>query len=364
MKSFLCILILTTFVCVSECSAQLQFNFNSVNDAGADGGLQLATDAWAAEFKDNIVVNLNFSFANLGSGGLALTSSSTQSNTYVDFWNAIGNDQTSADDTTMWNGLPTGSTFSVYINRTNEATGTDSLTPYVDNDGGANNSNVVLTTANAKALGLRVGTDTLTDAQIVFNSGFAWDFDPTDGIDSGAIDFVSVATHEIGHALGFESGVDELDAVDASNGGIGGIGSGGLPSDNDLAFVSSIDFLRFSNESENAGADIDWTADIRDKYFSIDGGLTTAIGGSSHWSTGVVFGDGQQASHWKDNLGIGILDPTTGAGLGGSITGADVLAFDVIGYDRLNLAVPEPSGLAVALLAISGLAIRRRRRTV
>ena len=44
-------------------------------------------------------------------------------------------------------------------------------------------------------------------------------------------------------------------------------------------------------------------------------------------------GDGQQASHWKDNLGIGLMDPTAGSGEYADITDLDVMAFDVIGWD-------------------------------
>ena len=46
-----------------------------------------------------------------------------------------------------------------------------------------------------------------------FNSQFSYDFDPSDGIDANKIDFDAVATHEIGHVLGFDSntGFKELD---------------------------------------------------------------------------------------------------------------------------------------------------------
>ncbi len=45
-----------------------------------------------------------------------------------------------------------------------------------------------------------------------FSNQYVWDFDRSDGITAGAIDFVGVAAHEIGHALGFRSGVDLADA--------------------------------------------------------------------------------------------------------------------------------------------------------
>jgi len=55
------------------------------------------------------------------------------------------------------------------------------------------------------------------------------------------------------------------------------------------------------------------------------------------FSTGSFFGDGRQASHWKDdgitgNL-LGVMDPTFGPGSILSITEADLRALDVIGYD-------------------------------
>ena len=155
--------------------------------------------------------------------------------------------------------------------------------------------------------------------------------------------------HEIGHTLGFSSGVDELD----NNGG-------GQFSDNELPFVTSLDFLRFSTESELAGADLDWTADERDKYFSIDGGLTNTGGLASAWSTGVNYGDGEQASHWVDGAGLGVMDPTTDFGMQNELSDTDLLAFDVIGYDRIFSAVPEP-GSMLGWLALA-FCLRRHRK--
>lgn len=340
-------------------SAQLRFNYNSTGSNAADLGLQAATDLWAAEFRDDITINLSFSFENIGEP-LSTASSVGETFSYSEFWNAVNNDITSADDSAFFNGLNPGTSFSIYTNRTAEAGGSDHELPYLDNNGGPNNSNVFLTAANAKALGLRDGNSGGTDAAIVFNSSYAWDFDRSDGISAGALDFIGVALHEIGHAMGFESGVDVLDGI--ADNGASGLGTGNdRPSDDELVFVTSLDFMRFSADSEAAGADLDWTADARDKFFSVDGGLNAAFEGGSHFSTGTVYGDGQQASHWKESGGLGIMGPTAGGGELGNISEFDLRAFDGIGYDRSLSAVPEPTGLIVGLAAIP-LMLRRRRR--
>ena len=164
---------------------------------------------------------------------------------------------------------------------------------------------------------------------------------------------MGVATHEIGHALGFLSGVDQLDYF-------GNPKNGGPFNDNQLPFVNTLDLFRYSTDSKNLGA-IDGTADTRDKYFSLDGG-TNKI---ASFATGVDFGDGQQASHWKDNLGLGIMDPTFARGELGIIRENDLRAFDVIGYNRASItatAVPE-LGLNVRESVTYRMSCEWRRRT-
>jgi hypothetical protein len=107
--------------------------------------------------------------------------------------------------------------------------------------------------------------------------------------------------------------------------------------------------------SQGAGV-IDWTADSRDKYFSIDAGADIV----TTFSEGVNFGDGRQASHWRDGLGIGVMDPTAGAGELLSISANDIEAFDVIGW---NVAAPEPSSLLLLGLGFGGLLARLRARS-
>ena len=89
------------------------------------------------------------------------------------------------------------------------------------------------------------------------------------------------------------------------------------------------------------------------------------------FSTGLLLGNGRQASHWfpdeqdPNNTLIGQLDPTLAAGGNPTfpavinISGADLRALDVIGWDIGQ--IPEPSSLLVAAaLAMACGGMRRR----
>ncbi len=165
------------------------------------------------------------------------------------------------------------------------------------------------------------------DARIAFNSDFNWDFSSSRPINSNAYDFVDVAAHEIGHSLGFFSSVDDLRSYNRT-----------LPDSNSLLNVSALDLFRYSADSTAQKA-IDFTLSGTDKYFSLDGGKTKIASFET--------GQGYQASHWLDNQGIGIMDPTSALGETRGISDRDLRAFDAIGWNRLDVAnstaVPEPS---------------------
>lgn len=335
----------------SAAYAQLTFNlvYSPSIDPLALAGFQAAANRWSSVLKDPVTVTLNIGFTNLGASILGSTSLTQGGFSYNTVKTALTADRTSANDNLAVSSLQPGSTFGMLLNRTsNSPNGSGSATPFFDNDGDANNSTIRLTLANARALGLYMPTGGLNDATIQFNSTFAFDFDPTNGISAGQIDFVGIATHEIGHALGFVSGVDILDSNSPPN--------NGPFADNQFTYVSPLDLFRFSTDSRALGSGvIDWTADNRTKYFSIDGG-NTSLG---TFSTGTTFGDGRQASHWKDNQNLGIMDPTAAYGELLSMTQLDLTAFDVIGWDLA--AVPEPATTALAGVGLLGVAVVMRR---
>jgi hypothetical protein len=204
------------------------------------------------------------------------------------------------------------------------------------------NTTLGVSHANQKALGLVLDplNDTTIDGDITFNSNFSFDYDRRDGVSPVAIDFQTAATHEIGHILGFLSDTDDYDSVF-------GI------SDN----VTTLDLFRFDSANLPT-TPAEFTTFPRELFPGVEASFTDLINDYS-MSTGSNFGDGNQASHWKDdqitgNL-IGIMDPSIGDGQLETISAADLRVFELIGYET----VPEPG--TVLLLTLAALAALSRR---
>ncbi len=238
--------------------------------------------------------------------------------------------------------------------------------------------NGMATKANFKALGYPVSfLDLITpggtpaekaiDAIIEFNSNQTFDYDRSDGIRPGAIDFESVAAHELGHALGFVSDLDSADLVHW------GFGETYI-----IATPSTLDLFRFE---EGTALDPETLTEFQSfpRSFQTGVGANTDIiipgqfasSAELAMSTGSLdpAGDGRQLSHWKDDAltqnTIGLLDPTLSFGASKQITANDLVALDLIGWDVTYRAVPESGSLMpVSALAagVGGLFWNVRRR--
>jgi|GEM_PF-576051 len=180
----------------------------------------------------------------------------------------------------------------------------------------------------ARAIGLLPATAQPADsaAQIAFNSQNTFDFDPSNGITANAIDFDAVVTHELGHALGFDSDAGE-----------------------NIARPTIWDLYRFHSGTTSAAFPTAQrimttgtsNSDLQFDFIPGNPELGLSTGGPD--GNG---GDMWQSSHWK-HVGtctgyIGIMDPAIANGCRRTITNNDMLALGSFGYNLTNNNQPPP----------------------
>jgi hypothetical protein len=168
---------------------------------------------------------------------------------------------------------------------------------------------------------------------IGFNSAFQYDFDPTDGISAQRKDFEGVVVHELGHMLGFTSGVGRGEILDQNGNPL-------------VAAPTVLDFFRF-----RPGVTLT-SFTLAQRILTTGGDQILFIGGPDlGLSTGNPNGENgdlQQASHWKDDaltgVRVGIMDPTLASARRSELTQNDLNAFAFFGYTlSTDVVVPQPT---------------------
>ena len=310
-------------------------------NAPALAAFERAAATWESYFSDPIDVNIDADLASLGNNILGSASSVQLQNSYTTGRNRLVNDAADEASNAIVGALPTVSEFFAFLPA--GITLQDALAG---------------TKANLKALGVTGLDDAFgaTDATITFSTNFAFDFDNSDGVDFDKIDFETVAVHEIGHALGFVSVVDQIDFL-LDNALTGAI----VP--------RFLDLFRFNSDDPNnptAQSPQNVTEFTEFARWLTPGGNArfNDLDNEFEFSTGLTFGDGRQASHWKDNsltsVLLGVMDPTLAFGQEISISDADLRALDLIGWDLV--AVPGPAALPLLLTGLVGLGLLGWRR--
>lgn len=361
-------------------------DLGGVTGSVAEKDFKIAASYWGHMFTNDATINLGVGFGSFGDPRIIGATQSAKQDILTADWEA-GVNATKSNSSIDRNAvLPTlnGGFFAPMITQGTDSSGGNNANSQVYAPADYSGAVLFENTSVIKAIGGTIDNPTGLDGSVQFSSDFSFDFDPTNGITAGEMDFLGVAIHEIGHALGFTSGVDYFDYYSAPHGP-------GYPIDfdlNDTSIFTALDMFRYSNDPHGVGPggpQLDETVGTN-SYFSIDGGQTALWGNS--FSTGAYNGDGNQASHWAESntcngyAQLGIMDPTFCYGQMGVVKGLDLAAFDAIGWNlttgatagyarstasiyAANGMVPEPASWALMLggFGLVGAAMRRRPRT-
>ena len=306
---------------------QFDFSFAPGTDPQQMIGFEMAGELWSEYLGDDVTINIHVEMTNtlpenVIGGALPGLKKDVE---YKKVLKALGEDK----KTSRWWEEDTDDEIAVKSLGKSEE-----FSASVDGNRASKMKKMKLTNANLKALDLLSAHKNDLDGYILMNdlrgrNDLDWDYDfaRRSNIESDELDFLSVAVHEIGHVLGFTSGLDDGDwrnnVTEAGKELDKGKFNGGA-----IKLSTPLDLFRYSSNG-NRNLTIG-----QNSYFSINGGRTKL----AEFSTGESGEDNYQASHWKHNENnvLGIMDPALKKGVRRGFSSLDLKAMDVIGWNIKN----------------------------
>jgi hypothetical protein len=280
-------------------AVQADSHFASIQSA-----VNFVSAEYSALYSDNITLNFTINEGAVGLG-TSLFSNNYFRGSYSTLRNALIADAKTSDDATATAlaNLPVAA-------------------PYAPGGSLDNSNDWFATSAEAKALGL-ITNQTLFDGTYTFDNTQTYTYDPNNR-GSGGFDFIGVTEHEFSELMGRTQqsssfGYDILDTMRFTAPGVRNV---------DLSGVSGVDFS-FDNGNTNLAG---YNAGAGDKQ-DLDGAVPT---------------DPFNAST-SDNQAH-------------SLNAVDISMLDVIGYDRVTTATPEPSTFLLALPLLGFGLVKFRKR--
>jgi hypothetical protein len=334
--------------------ATFNFTFDPGTTVQQMLGFEIAGRVWAKYLTDNVTINLQVGVSS-GLGGQVIGGAlpgMRAAQSYGDYRTALSADRKSADDAAAVKTLDLGLTYDVGVQSQTLLGGT-TVSSMV-----ASNLNMTRSVAKAAGLSLSDGSTAL-DGYVLFsdlanatanNQPVRWSYDYTRSFTqaSNTLDFLSTAIHEIGHVLGFVSGIDQPGWLAMSSSLDVTYTLGML---NRTQYTNPLDLFRYSSKSSASLLklnDMTYGDAGGAKFFSLDQGKTAIAQFATGLDTAAT-GDGYQASHWKNGI-TAMMNPTLSLGQRRSIASIDLRALDVIGWDVASTGTSTPIDLSALTL--------------
>ena len=268
----------------------VSFNFSFDPNVSSEQrlGIEMAGVLWAQFIADDMVINIHIRSSDELPGNIlgGAVPGFYADQTYATVQSSLNADRSSSTDQQVVESL--------------EQLGDTTYTALLD-AAPEQGDRLSLNRANAKALGLTNPADReQLDGYIVFNdlsqSELEWDYDDTRVTTPlpNTVDFISVALHEIGHVLGFTSGLDSVStAFDPSS---------QWERQERLSDTTILDLFRYSERSASSNS-LELSVG-EESYFSVDGGDTVIAPFATGKQDGGANTKGYQASHWQSGSNL------------------------------------------------------------